>query len=86
MRENKKEGERKEKQWGEWEGEDTRQTLVVVLLLRTVSEQALQPADLGGAAWAAGCSADPASPQQMRQLVCCCQPEAAAGKDSEPEP
>lgn len=31
--------------------------------------------------WAAGCSGDPDSLEQMRQLVSCCQPEAAASRN-----
>lgn len=55
--------------------------LVLVLFHRTGSGGERR---LGGAAaaaliestvWAAGCRADPASPEQTRQLVSCCQPE-----------
>lgn len=58
--------------------------LVVVLFHRTESEG---ERCLGGTAttaltesivWAAGSCADPAGPEQMRQLVSCCQPEGGS--------
>lgn len=70
-----------------------RKTLLVVLFHRTGSggERCLGGLVVGGRpdrehGVGSRSSADPASPEHMRQLVSCCQPEAAAGRNQSQSP